>query len=457
MKTVLVFGTFDILHPGHKWFLKKAARHGNRLIAVVSRDKFVQEWKGVRPLLDENARIQALQSSGLVDSAVLSDPAIRTYGVVQDLQPDVICLGHDQISLAEDLRSWLATHSNVKSEIQVLKPWRRYRYSSSKRNEVLRGANTNGRRISEVPFFFLMVLAMTSYGFSWVSGKRISAVADPGVLSFLRFAITALFFLPLQIRRRSAPVTRRPGKSGWVWTAIAAAFITGYNMFFFLGIKAGLAGKGSLIVTTLNPLFTFLIVAVFNRKHPGIRAIIGLVMGLSAGIILMEIWQIRRDAISDAANLYFLVAALCWSLLTLSSRKAQENCGARRFGWNLYMLASLFSLPLALLSGDSLVPAGANLNFWLHLVFISAVVGTFGTGMYFVASQRLGPARGSAFTFLVPVSALVFTAVFLGERPDILMLAGGFLGIGSVLVINFPLRRKSSHRIQLEAPADGSA
>ncbi|MCK5249408.1 MAG: adenylyltransferase/cytidyltransferase family protein, partial [Spirochaetaceae bacterium] len=38
MKTVLVFGTFDVIHPGHQWFLRNAARHGDRLVAVVSRD-----------------------------------------------------------------------------------------------------------------------------------------------------------------------------------------------------------------------------------------------------------------------------------------------------------------------------------------------------------------------------------------------------------------------------------
>ena len=45
-KRVLVFGTFDLLHQGHRYFLTQARRFGDTLIAVVARDEFVEERKG---------------------------------------------------------------------------------------------------------------------------------------------------------------------------------------------------------------------------------------------------------------------------------------------------------------------------------------------------------------------------------------------------------------------------
>lgn len=133
MKTVLVFGTFDNLHPGHRWFLKKAALYGNRLVAVVSRDEFVLDSKGYAPVQDEAARITKLESSGLVDMAILADKFIQTYGVIREIEPDVICLGHDQLSLLKDLRTWLARSDEDPPALYVLPPWKRRKFSSTKR------------------------------------------------------------------------------------------------------------------------------------------------------------------------------------------------------------------------------------------------------------------------------------------------------------------------------------
>jgi len=136
MKTVLVFGTFDNLHPGHRWFLKKAALHGNRLVAVVSRDAFVQDAKGYAPAQSEATRITELQASGLVDMAILADKTIRTYGVIREIKPDVICLGHDQLSLLNDLQFWIAQSDEISPALYVLPPWKRRKFSSTRRSRV---------------------------------------------------------------------------------------------------------------------------------------------------------------------------------------------------------------------------------------------------------------------------------------------------------------------------------
>jgi len=43
---VLAFGTFDILHPGHEFYLKEAKKHGDILDVVVARDSTVEKIKG---------------------------------------------------------------------------------------------------------------------------------------------------------------------------------------------------------------------------------------------------------------------------------------------------------------------------------------------------------------------------------------------------------------------------
>jgi len=45
---VMVFGTFDVLHPGHLWFLKKASQYG-RLIVALTPDKMCLKYKDHLP------------------------------------------------------------------------------------------------------------------------------------------------------------------------------------------------------------------------------------------------------------------------------------------------------------------------------------------------------------------------------------------------------------------------
>lgn len=130
MRTVLVFGTFDVIHPGHRFFLKQARARGDRLVAAIARDAFVARFKGKRPVHDENERLEHVLATGLVDEASLSDARPGTYGVITRVRPDVICLGHDQEALRENLLAWLRAHA-VKAEVETLDALEPHRYKSS--------------------------------------------------------------------------------------------------------------------------------------------------------------------------------------------------------------------------------------------------------------------------------------------------------------------------------------
>jgi FAD synthetase len=131
MKRVLVFGTFDILHPGHASFLRQARRRGSILLAAVARDGFVASFKGRPPRHTEVERKRALRATGLVDAVYLGDRSPGSYAVVKRLRPDVICLGHDQHLLEADLREWIR-RSGIKLEVHRLRGYRPDIYKSSK-------------------------------------------------------------------------------------------------------------------------------------------------------------------------------------------------------------------------------------------------------------------------------------------------------------------------------------
>jgi FAD synthetase len=109
VKKVLVFGTFDLLHPGHLSFLRQAKRKGSRLIASIARDEYVRERKHREPCRHDYERLTRVLETGLVDEAYLSDEELGSFAIVERCRPDVVCFGHDQDLLRKHLLEWIAT------------------------------------------------------------------------------------------------------------------------------------------------------------------------------------------------------------------------------------------------------------------------------------------------------------------------------------------------------------
>ena len=286
-------------------------------------------------------------------------------------------------------------------------------------------------------FLFLMFLAMSFWAGSWVSAKILAADTNPFLVIFWRFVLTFLSFLPVLIIRIRHQ--NRPELKGVLYTLGAAVFLSAYNILFLTGLQAAMAGKAGVIVTTVNPLLTFILSSIIFRQIVRIDQKIALLIGLCGGIVLMEPWTFQQGALSDSSNLYFLGCAFCWSSLTILSQQAQKNLTALWYNTLLYPIAALMIIPL--LPDNALgMTAAISSAGWLNIVFLAIFAGSLGAGLYFLAAQKLGAATASTMTFLVPVLALLLSWIILGEVPHLATIAGGGLSITAVLMINGKIR-----------------
>ena len=88
-------GTFDLLHMGHIYYLKEAKKLGDELITVVARDSTVRKMKH-EPITPEIMRLDIIKELKIVDKAILGHED-DMYSTVEDIRPDIIALGYDQI------------------------------------------------------------------------------------------------------------------------------------------------------------------------------------------------------------------------------------------------------------------------------------------------------------------------------------------------------------------------
>lgn len=103
----MVFGTFDGLHDGHRFFLREAKKQGDWLIAIVAPDGAVEFHKGRLPRRPLKHRIEALRAERLADKVVPGDARPGSWQVIKTRRPNTVAVGHDQFALEKSLREFI--------------------------------------------------------------------------------------------------------------------------------------------------------------------------------------------------------------------------------------------------------------------------------------------------------------------------------------------------------------
>mgnify|MGYP002346093149 CR=1 FL=1 len=131
MKKVMTFGTFDLLHPGHLYYLSEAKKLWDYLITVVARDSTVENIKKKKPRESEAIRLKNVCDCEYVDEALLGSETDH-YAVIFEKKPDILCFGYDQRSFNDyRLQEYLQLH-HLNPQILILPPFEPEKWKSSK-------------------------------------------------------------------------------------------------------------------------------------------------------------------------------------------------------------------------------------------------------------------------------------------------------------------------------------
>lgn len=134
MTKVLVFGSFDGLHPGHLKFLAEAKKFGVELVVILAQDEVIAELKGSLPLHNFASRKADLATLQEVSYVLPGDYELGTYSAILSLKPDVIAFGYDQAELQNDVTVWLK-NNEIDSKIITIEAYKPEKYKSSLLNK----------------------------------------------------------------------------------------------------------------------------------------------------------------------------------------------------------------------------------------------------------------------------------------------------------------------------------
>ena len=240
---------------------------------------------------------------------------------------------------------------------------------------------------------------MIAWALGWTNAKIVGEYLSFNNLIFFRFLFSFTVLLPLiLIKKISIP------KMQHLWyVVVSGTLFYIYNIFFFKGTSYGLASKGGVLVTTLNPLFTIIIISLINKKII-LKELIGVGLGIIGGVIIMNLYEEGFGNMLNPNNIYFILCAITWGLMTVIVSYAQKVINPYMFIFLCYLFVTITSLPFV--DGDNLNLNNLDFRFYLNFFFVSIVTMSFGTSVYIYSTPILGPTQSSVFIFSVPFVAV---------------------------------------------------
>jgi len=264
-------------------------------------------------------------------------------------------------------------------------------------------------------FVLLAAIWGSSFMFMRLGAQEFGAIPTAG----LRVGIAALFLGPLLLWRGLWPQLVQHWKEVFFVGLFNSAIPFVCFSFALLSISSGL----SAILNATTPLFGAVVAWAWLKDRPHGRRILGLLIGF-AGVALLA-WDkasFKPDASGLAtgwAVLAVLTACLCYGISAsytkryLSGLPSLVTAAGSQFGATLGLaLPTLWLWPQQRPSPTA----------WLALLAVGVLCTGVAYILYFRLIENVGPARSLTVTFAIPVFAVIYGVMFLGEVVSLWML-----------------------------------
>ena len=250
----------------------------------------------------------------------------------------------------------------------------------------------------------------------WV---RVSDVG-PTASAFWRVALAVpLLWAALALLPRSDAAAAR---TQWPLLAAAGLAFAGDLAFWHWSIQFTSVANSTLLAN-LASIFVTLAAWLLWRQRPSGQFLVGLALAL-AGVGLLVRASLGFSETALRGDGFGVITAMfyAWYLLTVKRLRDLGAATLRLMAVTTTITAAVL-LPVALTSGDTMLPAGAQ--GWLVLLGLAWITHAGGQGLIAYALAHLPAAFSSVGLLLQPVLAALFARALLGEPLGTLQVAGG--------------------------------
>jgi drug/metabolite transporter (DMT)-like permease len=285
-----------------------------------------------------------------------------------------------------------------------------------------------------------LVLLAAIWGASFLFMRLGAHEFGPIAMAALRVGGASLMLLPLLAARQGLSELRREWRPLLVVGLLNSALPFALFAYAALSITAGL----SSILNATTPLWGAIVAWVWLSQRLSAARIAGLALGFAGVLFLAWDKASFKPGGSGWAILACLAAALCYGIAASYSKRFLVQVSPLTVATGSQVAAAgLLALP-AICLWPSAMP---SLQAWVGVTLLALLCSGVAYILYFRLMSRVGPTNAIAVTFLIPVFAVLWGWIFLGEVFNLQMAIGcAIVLLGTALAVGLlPRAGRKAH------------
>jgi len=293
-------------------------------------------------------------------------------------------------------------------------------------------ASAEGRRVAELQYFAACVAIWST---TWIAITYQLGTVPPEISVAYRFLLASLLLFAWCLMR-GLPLGFPPREHGWLALFGLTSFGVGYVFVYYAEqhVVSGLVAVGY----SASPLLGMLGMRLFFGTPMTRRVALASILGI-AGIVMVfypELARLQRGSDSARGALFTAISVLISALGSLVAYRNQRAAVPlwQAMAWGM-LYGALSALALGLATGKALA-FEATPAYTLSLAYLAVLGSIIAFASYLTLLKRIGAARAGYIGVMVPILALLLSALFEGFRFHALTWTGiGVSLAGNILIL----------------------
>ena len=276
----------------------------------------------------------------------------------------------------------------------------------------------------------LASLALSMVIFGTVGICRRYIPMSSGMIAFIRGILGTLFLCGF-VKIRGRKIRSGIGTRKVIWLAISGAAI-GFNWILLFEAYNYTTVSVATLCYYMQPVFVILVSPFILHENPGVRKLICAGVAIVGMVLVSGVLSGGTGEGTDIRGiLYGLGAAALYAFVIIMNKKVQ---GVEAFEKTILQLffATVVMIPYLLITEDF-----SAITFHVRSVLLLLLVGIVHTGvayvLYFGSMEGLKAQTIAIFSYIDPVTALILSAIILGETLSVTGIIGAVLILGAAL------------------------
>jgi drug/metabolite transporter (DMT)-like permease len=201
-----------------------------------------------------------------------------------------------------------------------------------------------------------------------------------------------------------------------------------YGLHFTSAVHAG-------VITSAAPAVMAVLAASVLKERIGAAGGVGIALTIG-GLLLINIWGTSHDGSPRylLGNLLVFGATICEALLTIFRKSSGGRVGSVTNTTVLVVMSALLILPFALLDLRGFALSSIEIVGWVSVLYYGAVATVIAYILWGDGALRIPASRTGIATAVLPVSALVLSALVLREPLPPIHLAGCAAVVAGIVI-----------------------